>query len=132
MERKEELQRAIEHQVVLGGTVLGEQDRCLLEINVGDLDTSSGEDQYYWLLAIRAARVDIRLKEIQVAVNAREHTRRRRAYKPSHIKNMSSCFIQEVRTFDGPYYPEEILDGESPVFSVVHTATLSRLHAFGV
>ena len=129
VERKEELQREIEHQVVLGGTVLGEQDRCLLEINVGDLDTPSGENQYYWLLAIQAVRVDRRLKEMQVAVNTREHMRRRRAYKPSHIKNMSSCFIQEVRTFDGPYYPEEILDGESPIFPVVHTAMMSRLHA---
>ena len=79
VERKEELQREIEHQVMLGGTGLDEQDRYLLEINVGDLDTSSGEDQYYWLLAIQAARVDRRLKEMQAADNAREHTRRRRA-----------------------------------------------------
>ena len=79
MERKEELQREVEHHVMLGGTGLDEQDRYLLEINVGDLDTSSGEDQYYWLLAIRAARVDRRLKEMQAADNASEHTRRRRA-----------------------------------------------------
>ena len=79
VERKEELQREIEHQVMLGGTGLDEQDRYLLEINVGDLETSSGEDQYYWLFAIRVARVDRRLKEMQVTDNAREHTRRRRA-----------------------------------------------------
>ena len=85
VERKEELQREIEHQVLLGGTGLDEQDRYLLEINMGDLDTPSGEDQYYWLLAIRAARVDRRLKEIQVAGNTREHTRRRRAYISSHL-----------------------------------------------
>ena len=78
-ERKEELEREIEHQVMLGGTGLDEQDRYLLEINVGGLDTSSEEDQYYWLLAIQAARVNRRLKEMQVADNAREHTRRRRA-----------------------------------------------------
>ncbi len=71
--------REIEHQVMLGGTGLDEQDRYLLEINVGDLDTSSGEDQYYWLLAIHAARVDRRLKEMQATDNAREHLRRRRA-----------------------------------------------------
>ena len=47
VERKEELQREIEHQVMLGGTGLDEHDRYLLEINVGDLETSSGEDQYY-------------------------------------------------------------------------------------
>ena len=39
VERKEESQREIEHQVMLGGTGLDEQDRYLLEINVGDLDT---------------------------------------------------------------------------------------------
>ena len=64
VERKEELQREIEHQILLGGTGLDEQDRYLLEINVGDLETSSGEDQYYWLLTIRAARVDRKLKEM--------------------------------------------------------------------
>jgi hypothetical protein len=47
VEKKEELQRKIEHQVLLGGTVLDEQDRHLLEIHVGDLDMSSGEDQSY-------------------------------------------------------------------------------------
>ena len=78
-ERQEELQRKIEHQVLVGGTGLDEQDRCPLGINVEDLDTSSGEDQYYWLLAIQAARVNRRLKEMQVAGNAREHTRKRRA-----------------------------------------------------
>ena len=79
VERKEELQREIEHQILLGGTGLDEQDRYLLEINVGDLETSSGEDQYYWLLAIRAARVDRKLKEMQRASDAREHAGRRRA-----------------------------------------------------
>ena len=34
VERKEELQREIEHQVMLGGTGLDEQDRYFLEINV--------------------------------------------------------------------------------------------------
>ena len=42
----------------LGGSGLDEQDRYLLEINLEDLDTSTGEDQYYWLIAIRAARAD--------------------------------------------------------------------------
>ena len=40
---------------MLGGIGLDEQDMHLLEVNVGDLDTLSGEDQYYWFLAIRAA-----------------------------------------------------------------------------
>ena len=79
VERKYELQRDIEHQLLLGGTVLDEQDRYQLEINVGDLNTSSGEDQYYWLLAIQAALAGRRLKEMQVTSNAKEHARRRRA-----------------------------------------------------
>ena len=79
VERKEELQREIEHQILLGGAGLDKQDRYLLEINVGDLEISSGEDQYYWLLAIRAARVDRRLKEKQLNSVARERVRRRRA-----------------------------------------------------
>ena len=57
-ERKEELQREIEDQIELGGAVLDEQDRYLIEINLEDLETSTGEDQYYWLISIRAARAD--------------------------------------------------------------------------
>ena len=37
----------IEHQVLLEGIFLDEQDRYLLEINIEDLDTSPREDQYY-------------------------------------------------------------------------------------
>ena len=32
------------------------EDRYLLEINHDDLDSSNGEKQEYWLLAIQAAR----------------------------------------------------------------------------
>ena len=41
-ERKEELQRKIEYQIELGGEGLYEQDRYLLEINLEDLETSTG------------------------------------------------------------------------------------------
>ena len=44
MERNEELQREIEHQVLLGGTRLDEQNRYLLEINARNVDVSSGEN----------------------------------------------------------------------------------------
>ena len=64
-ERKEELQREIEDQIELGGSGLEEQDRYLLEINLEDLETSTGEDQYYWLIAIRAARADWILRRRQ-------------------------------------------------------------------
>ena len=43
-ERKEELQREIEYQIELGGAGLDEQDRYLLDINLEDLKTSTGED----------------------------------------------------------------------------------------
>ena len=56
--RKEELQGAIEDQLDLGEDGLDEQDKWLLDINLEDLETTSGEDQYYWLLQIQAARED--------------------------------------------------------------------------
>ena len=61
--RKEEIQRFIEDQLDLGGEGLDEHDKFLLEINLDDLETSSGEDQHYWLLQIRAARQDRALRE---------------------------------------------------------------------
>ena len=60
--RKEELQRLIEEQIELGGEGLEENDKYLLEINLEDLSTTSGETQTYWLLAIRAAREGRRLR----------------------------------------------------------------------
>ena len=45
VERKEEIHREIEHQLLVGGAGLDEQDRYLLEINAGDLNTALGEDQ---------------------------------------------------------------------------------------
>ena len=65
VEWKEELQREIEDQIELGGSGLDEQDRYLLEIKLEDLETSTGGDQYYWLIAIRAARADRILKRRQ-------------------------------------------------------------------
>ena len=56
--RKEELQKAIKDQLALGEEGLDEQDRWLLEINLGDLEAASGNNHHYWLLAIEAARLD--------------------------------------------------------------------------
>ena len=64
-ERKEELQREIEDQIELGGSGLHKQDRYLLDINLEDLETSTGEDQHYWLIGIRAARADQILRRRQ-------------------------------------------------------------------
>jgi hypothetical protein len=58
--RKEDLKTALEEQLELGEDGLEEEDKFLLEINLDELEASSGEDQTYWLLALEAAR-DARL-----------------------------------------------------------------------
>ena len=62
VKRKQELQSEIEYQAELAGERVDEQDKCLPEINLEDLEQSSGEDHYYWLLAIQSTREDIALK----------------------------------------------------------------------
>jgi hypothetical protein len=54
--KKEELLQEIEHQRKLGDTGLLEQDKHLAEVNLEGLETTLGEQQHYWLLAIRTAR----------------------------------------------------------------------------
>ena len=54
--RKEDIQRAIEEQQALGTQDLQDEDHFLLEVNLEDLESSSGERQEYWLVAIQAAR----------------------------------------------------------------------------
>ncbi len=54
--RKEEIRKALVDQLEIGEEGLEEEDQFLLEINLEDLGTSSGEDQTYWLLALEAAR----------------------------------------------------------------------------
>ena len=78
-ERKEELQREIEDQIKLGGAGLDEHDRYLLDINLEDLETSTEEDQYYWLIEIRAARSDRVLSRRHQERVTGEQTRERRA-----------------------------------------------------
>ena len=56
--RKEEIQQFIEDQLERGGDGLDERDHYLLEINLEDLETTSGEEQHYWLLQIQAARCE--------------------------------------------------------------------------
>ena len=53
--KKEELRAAIEE--VIGGKEdeLAEEDKWLLEVNLDDLAVTSGEEQEYWLLAVKAA-----------------------------------------------------------------------------
>ena len=54
--QKEELKEAILDQLYIGEEGLAEEDKYLLEINLDDLEHTSGIKQQYWLLAIRAAR----------------------------------------------------------------------------
>jgi hypothetical protein len=53
---KEELQKEIEAQQEMGYGGLLEEDQYLAEVNLEDLKTSSGEQQEYWLVAIRTTR----------------------------------------------------------------------------
>ena len=46
----------------LGDEEFDEEDKYLLEINLGDLDTTLGERQSYWLLAVEAALESRRLR----------------------------------------------------------------------
>ena len=50
----------------MGGEELAEDDKYLLEINLEDMETTSGERQEYWLLAIHAARKARILRDIEI------------------------------------------------------------------
>ena len=55
-EHKEELLKEIDRQKDIGVDGLLQEDRYLLEINHEDWDSSNGEREEYWLLAIQSAR----------------------------------------------------------------------------
>jgi hypothetical protein len=55
--RKEAIQKEIEEQMERGGDGLLEEDQWMLEVNLGDLENTSGEKETYWLLAIKTARM---------------------------------------------------------------------------
>ena len=59
--RKEATQKEIEEQMELGGDGLVEEDQWMLEVNLGDMEKSSGKREEYWLLAIKAKRVALTL-----------------------------------------------------------------------
>jgi hypothetical protein len=56
LERKEDLQIAIEEQIEMGVRGLDDEDKYLMEIKLEDLETTRGESQAYWLLAVQSAR----------------------------------------------------------------------------
>jgi hypothetical protein len=53
--RKEAIQREIKEQMDLGAAGLLDEDHWMIEVNL-DPESSSGEQEEYWLLAIKAAR----------------------------------------------------------------------------
>ncbi len=54
--KREELLLEIEPQRDLGDSRLLDEDKYLAEVNLGDLETTLGERQHYWLRAIKTAR----------------------------------------------------------------------------
>jgi hypothetical protein len=62
---KEDLQREIKKQREEGWGELLEEDQYLAEVNLEDLEQSSGEKQEYWLKAICAARVASKIQRGQ-------------------------------------------------------------------
>ena len=62
---KSELLEEISNQLSMGAHTLMEDDKYLLECNLSTLATSNGEDQEYWLLAIKAARMACLIQQQQ-------------------------------------------------------------------
>ena len=54
--RKEEIQCKIKEQIEMGSNGLLDEDLWMMEMNLRDLETTSGEQEEYWLVAIQAAR----------------------------------------------------------------------------
>ncbi len=61
-EQKEDFQRQIEEEIDKGWNDLMEEDDSLAEVNLEDLESTNGERQEYWLVAIRAAWEASRLR----------------------------------------------------------------------
>jgi hypothetical protein len=55
--RKEAILKEIEEQMEMGDAGLLEEDHLMLEVNLGNLEESNGEQAEYWLLGIRAGRM---------------------------------------------------------------------------
>ena len=77
--RKEEIQQFIEDQLELGEEGLDEKDHYLLEVNLEDLEFTSGEEQHYWLLHIQAARQERALRGTNQQSSSHAPQRRERA-----------------------------------------------------
>jgi hypothetical protein len=54
--QKKAIQWEIEGQMELGTAGLLEEDHWMMEVNLGDMESNSGEQEEYWLVATKAAR----------------------------------------------------------------------------
>ena len=72
MNRKEALRKEIEYQIALGGDGLAEEDQYLLEINLDDLQLSSGEDQVLAYGYLQTARKAWQIREARANRTAAE------------------------------------------------------------
>jgi hypothetical protein len=70
--RKEAIQKEIKEQLETGGDGLFEEDQWMMEVNLGDMEKTSGEQEQYWLLAIKAAREAICLQRQRTATSQEE------------------------------------------------------------
>ena len=62
-QEKEQIQADIEEQMELGFDSFVEMDCLLASVSLEDLESSSGDQQEYWVLAVKAARVAKELAE---------------------------------------------------------------------
>ena len=103
MARKEDVHKFIEDQLELGEEGLDERNHYLLELNLEDLETTTGEEQHYSLLQIQATRMEISLGRISSARRSRQPQGRERAYIFISTK-YHSC-IAGTWTFNSPSLP---------------------------
>jgi len=110
--RKEEIQMEIEMQQELGEEGLLEEDKYLLEVNLEDLETTNGERQEYWLLAIRAAREACRLRsEREREGNADEGDDGLDLTLPPRVRRCTRCPRNEIETESEDDMMESLING---------------------
>ena len=75
--KKEELREKIEEVQAMAGEDLLEEDRFLAEVNLEDLEDSSGDKQTYWLLVMNTHKKKRKLRERREAEEQEENRRMR-------------------------------------------------------
>jgi hypothetical protein len=70
----------------LGEAGLLKEDNWMLEVKLGDLESTSGEQEQYWLVAIEAAREAATLTRLNEQAPRTRPQKRRRALSSNHQK----------------------------------------------